>query len=235
MQVVILCGGKGTRMGNDELPKPLFAIGKKPLLWHLMRSYQSYGFREFVLCVGYKGALIRKYFSGCREWKVTCVDTGLNTPTGGRIKKVASCIKGEQFLATYGDGLSDIHIGRLVKFHLAHKRVATITAVRPLSPFGLMGINAHTSAVTHFQEKPRLDHWINGGFFVFHRRVFDYLREDDVLEKETFGRLIRDKAMVAYKHAGFWVCMDTYKDNLRLNQLWKESRAPWAVWKARSR
>lgn len=231
MQVVILCGGKGTRMGDDELPKPLFVIGDKPILWHIMRIYAHYGFKNFVLCLGYKGSKIKSYFSGIKEWKIKFVDTGLNTNTGGRIKKAKDYIKGECFFATYGDGLADIDLYKLLDFYKTHNKIATLTAVKPFSSFGIVGIDAHANTVTHFEEKPILDHWINGGFFVFHKDVFKYIKDNDILEKDTFTRIVKDRNLVAYKHEGFWECMDTYKDNLRLNQLWKEGKAPWAIWK----
>lgn len=231
MKVAILCGGKGTRMGKKELPKPLFLIGDKPILWHIMSIYASYGFKDFILCLGYHGNKIRDYFSAVKNWKIKFVDTGLDTNTGGRIKKIKGYIKEDCFLATYGDGLADINIGKLVKFHNSHKNIATITAVKPYSPFGIVGIDTHTNSVTHFEEKPILDHWINGGFFVFSKKVFDYIQDNAVLERDTFEKLIKDKNLNAYKHNGFWECMDTYKDNLRLNQLWIEGKAPWAVWK----
>jgi glucose-1-phosphate cytidylyltransferase len=233
MQVVILCGGRGTRMGNEELPKSLFTIGDKPILWHIMRLYAYYGFKNFILCLGYKGDSIKDYFSKMKEWNIKFLETGLDTNTGGRIKKIRSYIEGSLFFATYGDGLADINLKELLDFHKLHKKVATLTAVKPSSPFGIVGIDAHTNIVTHFEEKPILDHWINGGFFVFSEEIFKYLHDNDVLERDTFSRLARDKNLAAYKHNGFWECMDTYKDNLRLNQLWMSQKAPWALWKRR--
>jgi len=231
MQVVILCGGKGTRMGNDELPKALFRIGDRPILWHIMKIYAYYGFKDFILCLGYKGRKIKEYFSKTKDWKIRFVDTGLDTNTGGRIKKAKEYIEGDSFFATYGDGLADIDLGRLLDCHRLHRKVATLTVVKPASPFGIVGVDAYTNTVTHFEEKPILDHWINGGFFVFNKEIFKYLRENDILEKDTFGRVVKDKELVAYKHHGFWECMDTYKDNLKLNQLWSRKEAPWAFWK----
>lgn len=233
MQVVILCGGRGTRMGNDELPKAMFPIGGKPILWHIMKMYFHYGINDFILCLGYKADKIMDYFSKTKEWKIKFVETGLDTNTGGRIKKVKDYIKGECFLTTYGDGLADINLKKLLNFHKAHDKTATLTAVKPPSPFGIVGIDTHTNTVTHFEEKPILDHWINGGFFVFNKEIFHYIKENDILEKNTMARLVKNKELVAYKHNGFWECMDTYKDNLRLNQLWAEDKAPWALWKGR--
>lgn len=231
MKVVILCGGKGTRMGKEDLPKPLFLIDDKPILWHIMNIYAYYGFKDFIFCLGYQGNKIKDYFSKAKNWKIEFVDTGLDSNTGERIKKIKGYIKEDCFLSTYGDGLADINIKKLIKFHHSHKNIATITAVKPYSPFGIVSIDTYTNSVTHFEEKPILDHWINGGFFVFNKEVFRYLRDNDVLEKDTFGRLVKDKNLHAYKHEGFWECMDTYKDNLRLNQLWNNGEAPWAVWK----
>lgn len=233
MCVVILCGGKGTRMGKDlqGLPKALITIGDKPILWHIMKYYTYFGLNDFVLCLGYKGQDITRYFKNNNEFKIRFVDTGLETNTGGRIKKVERYVDSDIFLATYGDGLSNINIKSLLRFHKKHKRIATLTAARPRSAFGIIGIDAKSSAITHFEEKPFLDHWINGGFFVFNKEVFKYIKEGDILEKDSFRRLVRDKEAVAYKHRGFWECMDTYKDNLTLSELWASAKAPWALWK----
>ncbi len=232
MRVVILCGGKGTRMGKDleGLPKALITIGDKPILWHIMKCYAYFGFNDFVLCLGHKGQDIVKYFKNSHEFKIRFVDTGLETNTGGRIKKIERYIDSDIFFATYGDGLSDVNINSLLRFHKKHKRVATLTAASPRSTFGIIGIDSKSSAITHFEEKPLLDRWINGGFFVFNKEVFKYIKENDILERDSFARLVKDKESVAYKHHGFWECMDTYKDNLALNQLWVSGKAPWAVW-----
>ncbi|MFH1888570.1 MAG: sugar phosphate nucleotidyltransferase [Candidatus Omnitrophota bacterium] len=231
IQTVILCGGKGARMGFQDIPKPMFGIGERPILWHIMNIYAHYGFNDFILSLGYKKEIIKEYFRDYHEWHICFADTGLDTNTGGRIKKVERFIKGDTFFVTYGDGLSNINLNALLDFHKRHKKIATLASVRPYSQFGVMSIDAHTGVVTNFQEKPVLDHWINGGFFVFNREVFRYLKVTDILESDTFSRLVKDKNLVAYKHAGFWECMDTYKDNLRLNQLWKAGNAPWAVWR----
>ncbi|MDD5044237.1 MAG: sugar phosphate nucleotidyltransferase [Candidatus Omnitrophica bacterium] len=228
--VVILCGGKGTRMGNDELPKPMFRIGDKPMLSHIMSIYSHYGFNNFILALGYKKEKFREYFKGMHKWKIKFVDTGLETNTGGRIKKLESLIKSEIFLATYGDGLSDVDINKVLDYHLCRGKIATLVSVRPHSPFGIIGIDTHTDRVTHFEEKPMLDHWINGGFFVFNRSVFKYMGKNDILERDVLPSLAKDKNLLAYKHDGFWKCMDTYKDNLNLNELWKKGNAPWAAW-----
>lgn len=222
-------------MGNNEIPKCLYPIGDKPILWHIMHSYAYYGYKDFILCLGYKAAKIKDYFAKSKEWNITCVDTGVETNTGGRIKKIKEYITSDTFHATYGDGLSDINISKLVKFHSKHKQLATLSAVKPLSPFGIVGIDANSGAVTHFEEKPILDHWINGGFFVFKKEIFRYIHDNDILEKDSFERVVQNKALNAYKHDGFWTCMDTYKDNLRLNELWSSGNAPWAVWKGSQR
>lgn len=228
--VVVLCGGRGTRMGSEDVPKPMFKIGTRPILWHIMKIYESFGFKNFILLLGYKKEKIIKYFKNHKGWNIKFVDTGLDTNTAGRIKKIESFIKSDLFLVTYGDGLSDLNLQKLIDFHLRHKKIATLTSVRPYSQFGIMSINSHTNLVTHFKEKPLLDHWVNGGFFVFNREVFKYIKEDDILEKDTLIRLSKDKQLVAYKHQGFWMCMDTYKDNLLLNQLWNSKNVPWALW-----
>lgn len=233
MEVVILCGGRGTRMGDVELPKALFPIGGKPIIWHIMSIYAYYGFKDFILCLGYNGNKIKNYFLKTKNWNIKFIDSGLDTNTGGRIKKAKKFIKGEIFFGTYGDGLSNIDLNKLLRFHKLHNKVSTLTAVKPSSPFGIVGIDAHTNSVTHFEEKPILDHWINGGFFVFNKDIFKYIEKNDVLEKDTFNRLVKDKNLAAYKHSGFWECMDTYKDNLRLNQMIKDNNAPWVLWKGR--
>lgn len=233
--VVILCGGKGRRMGREDIPKPMFKIGSKPLLWHVMKYYECCGFRNFILLLGYKKEKIKKYFSSHNNWNIKFVDTGLDTNTGGRIKRIENLIKQEIFFATYGDGLANINLKKLLSFHLEHNKIATLTSVRPLSQFGIVSIDSHSNIVKRFEEKPVLDHWVNGGFFVFNRQVFKYLKSNDVLERETIARIIDDNQLAAYRHKGFWECMDTYKDNLRLNQLWDSGDAPWAVWQKKGR
>ncbi len=236
MQVVILCGGKGTRMGKDlqGLPKAMITIGDKPIIWHIMKYYACFGFNDFLLCLGYKGKDIIRYLRKRREFKIKFVNTGLNTNTGGRISMAEGYIKEDNFFATYADGLSNIDLNKLLAFHEAHRKAATLTAVKPPSPFGIVGIDTHTNTVTHFEEKPLLDHWINGGFFVFNKEIFKYLKSNDVLEKDTFKRVLKEKNLVAYKHNSFWECMDTYKDNLKLNQLWSDGNAPWKIWRGRN-
>lgn len=232
MQIVILCGGKGTRMGKnlEGLPKAMLPIGNKPIIWHIMKYYAHFGFNDFVLCLGYKGWDIVRFFRKNCGFKIQFVDTGLEVNTGGRIKKIKKHINSEVFFATYADGLADINLKALLKFHTMHKKIATLSAVRPHSTFGIVGIDSNSGLVTHFDEKPVLDHWINGGFFVFNKRVFKYLKEDDILERHSFNRLLKDKQVCAFKHRGFWKCMDTYKENLELNDLWNQKRAYWKVW-----
>lgn len=230
IQTVILCGGKGLRLGKGSLPKALVPIGEKPILWHIMSLYASYGLKDFVLCLGYGQERIREYFQRTKSWGITFVDTGVDTHTGGRIAKIRKYIKGDCFFVTYGDGLANIDLNKLLRFHKENKRAATITVAKPYSPFGVVGIEPKMNLVTHFEEKPLLDHWINAGFFVFNQRVFDYLKESHILEKDTFVCMAKHRQLCAYKHRGFWECMDTYKDNLRLNELWSNGRAPWALW-----
>ncbi len=230
IKTVILCGGKGTRMGRGELPKVLLPIGGKPILWHVMSIYSYFGFNDFILCLGYKGEKIKEHFSGLKKWNIIFADTGENTNTGDRIRKVREYIKEDYFFATYGDGLADINLPGSVSFHQKHKKIATITVARPFSQFGIVGVDPHTQTITHFEEKPILDHWINGGFFIFNQDIFKYLRDGDILEKDSFKRILRNKELNAFKHTGFWRCMDTYKDNLELNELWKKNKASWKIW-----
>jgi glucose-1-phosphate cytidylyltransferase len=245
MKTVILCGGRGTRL--DEMgklvPKALVPIGGRPVIWHLMRIFASQGFCDFILCLGYLGEKISDYFSAnsvgsdgrlavsCDglECRVTLVDTGLDTNTGGRLKAVQGDLENEDaFFVTYGDGLSDVGLKALIEFHRSHGRSATLTAVHPVSNFGLIELGDDGS-VKHFREKPILREWINGGFFVFQNAIFDHLHPDSVLEREPLESLARKGELMAYRHSGFWKCMDTYKDNLEMNELW-ETEAPWKVW-----
>ncbi|MCK9604185.1 MAG: sugar phosphate nucleotidyltransferase [Candidatus Omnitrophica bacterium] len=235
MKIVILCGGKGTRMGKDleGLPKALISVGDKPIIWHIMKYYSYFGLNDFILCLGYKGESVRKYFKNSREFKISFCDTGLETNTGARIKKIESLIDSDTFCATYGDGLANINLNKLLDFHKQHKKTATLTVVKPSSPFGIVGVDSHTNAVTHFEEKPILDHWINGGFFVFNKSIFRYLKGNNILEKDALPQLVKKGEIAAFKHAGFWECMDTYKDNLKLNQFVKDGNAPWIIWKGK--
>ena len=264
MKAVILCGGKGTRLREETefRPKPMVEIGSRPILWHIMKLYAAYGHSDFVLCLGYKGAMIKEYFlnyrsmvndcvvsigsqaqpavthldeSGDDQFNVTLADTGAETMTGGRLKRIEKYIEDETFMVTYGDGLSDVNLDDLLAFHRAHGKLATVTAIRPSSRFGLLDIEPG-GAVSQFREKPLEDEWINGGFFVFERGVFDYLDNDDecVLEQSPLMRLATDGELMAYQHPGFWHAMDTYRDTLHLNELWARGEAPWATWRTAS-
>jgi glucose-1-phosphate cytidylyltransferase len=231
--VVILCGGRGTRLQEHthSIPKPLVEVGGRPILWHIVRIYASQGFRRFVLCLGYKGELIEEFvqtpdFEGL---DIICAPTGLDTPTGGRIKLAGEHLGGGTFAATYGDGVADIDLDDLAGYHAQHGDLATMTVVRPLLQFGITELNGD-GRVRGFQEKPRSDHWINGGFFCFEPGVLEYLEESSVLEREPLERLAADGQLHAYRHEGFWDCMDTYKDAVLLNDLWEQDRAPWKVW-----
>ena len=232
MKAVILCGGRGTRLGESgrSVPKALINIGEKPIIWHLMSNYAHYGIRDFVLCLGFLGDEIKvNPLLNSTDWNVTFVDTGLDTNTGGRLRQVADYLMGEDtFCVTYGDGLSDVNINSLTDFHRGHGRAATVTAIHPHSNFGIMDV-ADDGRITAFREKPVLKEWINGGFFVFNQQIFDQLGENDVLEREPFERLSDTGEMMAYKHEGFWKCMDTFKDNLEFEQLWSDG-GPWKVW-----
>jgi glucose-1-phosphate cytidylyltransferase len=235
MQTVVLCGGKGTRLGPafENVPKPLLPVGDHPILWHILKIYEAQGFRDFLLCVGHQGEQFVDYFAdppaSARAWNVHVLDTGLETPTGGRIKLCEELVEGDEFFATYGDGLANVDLGALLRFHRSHGRAATLTAARPRSSFGIVRVGDE-GRVTAFEEKPVVPDWVNGGFFVFSRRVFEYLDEDSTLEREPFERLVADGELMAFPHHGFWACMDTYKDNLRLNELWEHGAAPWKAW-----
>ena len=229
--VVILCGGRGTRLQADVpgLPKPLVEIGDRPILWHVIQIYATQGLRRFILCTGYKGELIER-FAEESEWpagvSVECVDTGLDTPTGGRIHRIGDRVRESTFLATYADGVADVDLARLQDFHHDHGRLATMTVVRPLLQFGVARING-ANDVVGFEEKPRSEHWINGGFFAFEPGALQYLTDSSVLEREPLEGLADDRQLRAYRHTGFWDCMDTYKDAVLLNDLWERGEAPW--------
>ncbi|NBK97656.1 MAG: glucose-1-phosphate cytidylyltransferase [Erysipelotrichia bacterium] len=257
MKVVLLAGGYGTRIAEetDIKPKPMVEIGGKPILWHIMKIYSYYGFNEFVVLLGYKGYYIKEYFANyflhqsdvtidlqtnSREvhsnnsepWKVTLVDTGLDTMTGGRIKRAQKYIGDEPFLLTYGDGVSDIDIAKTVAFHQKHGKALTMSAIQPEARFGNLAID-ETMNIRSFIEKPKTEAgWINGGFFVCEPKVFDYISDDEncIFEQAPLQNLAKDGEMFAYKHEGFWQPMDTLRDNQKLNKLWKENKAPWKVW-----
>lgn len=254
MKVVILCGGKGTRMREETeyRPKPLVEIGGKPILWHIMKIYSSYGFNDFILCVGYKGDMIKQYFmdmywrnndftldlSGDRKieyhtkeeenWNITIVNTGIETMTGGRLKQVEKYIDDEEFMFTYGDGLSDVNILELLEFHRKKGRIGTLTGVNPISTYGVMEIE--DGIVNAFKEKPILKDRVNGGFMVFNKEVFNYLgSEDCFFEQEPIRNLAKDKQLAVYEHDGFWVAIDTFKDVEAVNKLWDKGENLWST------
>jgi glucose-1-phosphate cytidylyltransferase len=231
--VAILCGGRGTRLREqtESIPKPLVEIGGRPILWHVMKIYASQGFRRFVLCTGYRGDLIADFVAGER-WpagaEMLCEDTGLDTPTGGRIARVRPLLDdGRTFAVTYGDGVADVDLAALARFHAERGRLATMTVVQPELQFGVAELDGD-GLVRGFAEKPRLDSWINGGFFCFEPGAFDYIGADSVLEREPLEGLAAAGQLAAYRHSGFWDCMDTYKDAVALNDLWAAGSAPWA-------
>jgi glucose-1-phosphate cytidylyltransferase len=255
MKVVILAGGKGSRLAEETIvrPKPLVEIGGKPILWHIMNIYASYGYKDFLIACGYKGELIKEYFlnffihntdyvinlkdgsretvNGCNlDWRIGVMDTGVETMTGGRVLRLKRHLNDETFLVTYGDGVGDIDIHALVAFHRRHGRLATVTAVHPPSRFGALVLD--NDAVLEFSEKPQAgEGWINGGFFVFEPAVFDYLRGDDeILEREPLERLAADRQLVAFRHGGFWQPMDTLREKQLLESLWASGKARWKTW-----
>jgi glucose-1-phosphate cytidylyltransferase len=255
MKVVLLAGGFGTRLSEETRykPKPMVEIGDRPILWHIMHIYAAAGFTDFIVALGYRGEIIKEYFlnyyylqhdlsidlssgrisvhHGMREqWSVQLVDTGLRTETGGRLKRLADWIGNETFLMTYGDGVACIDIQELVAFHRQHQKLATITAVRPPARFG--GLELNGTLVSSFVEKPQIgEGWINGGFFVLEPQVLDYIDGDHVFfERDPLDRLCADKQLAAYRHEGFWQCMDTLRDVQLLQTLWQTGDAPWKVW-----
>ena len=231
--MVILCGGRGTRLRErtESIPKALVEIGGRPILWHVVSIYSCQGFSRFLLLTGYRGELIADWASRT-AWpdgvEVECIDTGLETPTGGRIKLAEDRLEGA-FSLTYADGVADIDLSALSAFHRDGDALATVTVVRPELQFGVAHVDEN-DLVRGFHEKPRVDSWINGGFFCFEPAVFDYLTEDSVLEREPLERLAAEGQLRAYRHAGFWDCMDTYKDAVMLNDLWDSGDPPWRVW-----
>jgi glucose-1-phosphate cytidylyltransferase len=258
MKVVLLAGGHGTRLSEETevRPKPMVSIGGKPILWHIMKIYSSYGLNDFVILLGYKGYLIKEYFANyflhqsdvtidlgsnkmeilnnsSEPWKVTLIDTGLNTMTGGRIKKAQSLIGDESFMLTYGDGLANINIANLLKFHNNHEGAISITSAQPDARFGALEIDKKSNKVLSFKEKPKGDgSWINAGYFVCDRKVFDYINSDDqiIFEQDPLNSLARDGEMFTFKHDDFWMPMDTLRDKIKLNMLWDQNQAPWKIW-----
>jgi glucose-1-phosphate cytidylyltransferase len=229
---VILCGGRGTRLQEhtQEIPKPLVEIGGMPIVWHVIQLYAEQGFGRILLATGYKGELIERFVES-REWpsevRVECIDTGLETQTGGRIKLLAPQLSGQRaFCVTYADGLADVDLDALLAFHAGHGALATMTVVRPELQFGVTELGAR-GLVLGFHEKPRSEHWINGGFFCFDAGALDYVQTDGALERAPLERLAADGQLRAWRHEGFWDCMDTYKDAISLNDLWASGEAPW--------
>jgi glucose-1-phosphate cytidylyltransferase len=257
MKVVLLAGGMGTRIleESEARPKPMVEIGGKPILWHIMKIYSWYGFNDFIICCGYKGYMIKEYFANyflhmadvtidmlsnkmevhqknVEPWKVTLIDTGLNTMTGGRIKRIQPYVGKEAFMLTYGDGVSDINIKTLLAFHASHGKMLTLTAVQPSGKFGALDIDA-SGRVRSFQEKPKDDGaFINAGFFVLEPDVFEYIQAGDatIWERDPLEGIARDGQLMAFKHEGFWKPMDTLKDKLDLEAMWAKDAAQWKVW-----
>ena len=255
MKVVLLCGGFGTRLQEETevKPKPMIEIGRKPILWHIMKNYESQGFNNFVVALGYKGELIKEYFMHYRyrfgnmsirlktgdvmesgapdeDWLIHLLDTGLHTQTGGRVKRAAQYIGNDAFMMTYGDGLSNVNLAKLLEFHKSHGKLATMTAVRPPARFG--GISLSGDHVVRFEEKPQIgEGWINGGFFIFESKIIEYIERDEtILEREPLERLAKEGQLMAYRHEGFWQCMDTLRDVRLLEALWEKGTPAWKNW-----
>lgn len=256
MKTVILAGGLGTRISEEShlRPKPMIEIGGHPILWHIMKSYSSFGQNEFIICCGYKSYVIKEYFAdyylhnsdvtfdfrdgnimethtnSAEPWRVTLVDTGLNTMTGGRVKRVREYIGDEPFMLTYGDGVADVDVNKLMAFHKEHGKLATITAVQPEGRFGM--IDMEGAKINSFREKDKTDTgWINGGFMVLSPKILDYIKGDStILEREPLESLAADGELMAYRHKGFWQCMDTQRDKQLLEDLWDSGQAPWKRW-----
>lgn len=258
MKVVILAGGFGTRISEEShlKPKPMIEIGGNPILWHIMKSYSYYGYNDFIICLGYKGYAIKEFFADyylhtsdvtfdfanknkmtihnnvSEPWKVTLVDTGLNTMTGGRIKRIQKYVGNERFMLTYGDGVSDVNMNEIEAYHNNSGKYLTMTAIQPGGRFGVLDINDETNNIREFVEKSKEDGgWINAGFMVVEPEVFNYIEDDStVFEKEPLEKLAKEGNLMAYKHNGFWQCMDTQRDKGLLERLWRENRAPWKTW-----
>ncbi|MRX48650.1 glucose-1-phosphate cytidylyltransferase [Pedobacter puniceum] len=256
MKVVILAGGLGTRLSEETVlkPKPMVEIGGMPILWHIMKIYSSYGYNDFIICLGYKGYVVKEYFanyflhksdvtidlsnnslkvhdSQAEPWKITLVDTGNDSMTGGRIKRVQPHVGNEPFMVTYGDGVSDVNIKELVNFHQSHGKLCTVTAVQPSGRFGALNLSENQT-VQSFLEKPKGDGaWINGGFFVCQPKVFDYIKRDTtIFEKEPMENIAADGEMKAFNHSGFWKPMDTLRDKHELEEDWSNNKAKWKIW-----
>ena len=258
MKVVIFAGGLGTRISEEShlKPKPMIEIGDKPMLWHIMKTFSAQGFNDFIICLGYKGYVIKEYFfnyylhnsditielkdnkmavhnSNAEDFKVTLVDTGLHTKTAGRLQRIRQHVKDEDFILTYGDGLANVELNKLLAFHASHRKVATVTAIQPIGRFGVMHVD-EDRAVRVFKEKVKGDDgWINGGFFVLRPDVFNYLPDnaDDVMwEESPLQSLAKAEQLMAYQHLGFWKCMDALRDKIELEELWNSGNAKWKIW-----
>ena len=256
MRALILAGGLGTRLREETefKPKPMVQIGERPILWHIMKNLSAQGITDFCIATGYKGTVIKDYFlnygsqnvdislslgggsslvnHGVHDesgWNLTITNTGELTMTGGRIFRALQYLKDERFLCTYGDGLADINLEELIKFHLSHGKKATVTTVKPLTRFGILDFDA-SGIVTKFREKPIMDNWVNGGFFIFEPGIKEYLDKNCILEKEPLSNLVNDGELVAYQHKGFWQPMDTIRESEFLNDLWNKGKAPWKNW-----
>jgi glucose-1-phosphate cytidylyltransferase len=258
MKVVVLCGGAGTRLREETefRPKPMVEVGGRPILWHIMKTYAHYGFNDFVLCLGYRGNVIKEYFLNYEAmnndfticlgekskihyhdlhteqgFQVTLAETGPDSMTGGRIARIQKYVDGDTFLLTYGDGVSDVNIGQVLEFHKSHGKLATVTTVPPISRFGMIELT-DDSRVHSFNEKPKTDGWMSAGYFVLNRGVFDYIEGDDcIFERQPMERLAADGQLMAFRHDGFFFAMDTFREYQHLNELWSRGAAPWRVWR----
>ena len=255
MKAVILAGGLGTRLEEETTlkPKPMVEIGDKPIIWHIMKHFSQHGVNEFIICLGYKGYMLKEYFFNyalhnsdvtidlknndiqilkkqSEPWKISLVDTGQNTMTGGRLKRVSHLLADEDFFLTYGDGVSDVNLSQLVEFHKSHKKLATVTAVRPMGRFGALDLSG--DVVAKFEEKPKGDGgYINGGFFVLNKKVTEFIKDDSsIWEKEPLETIVQQSQLKAYRHEGFWYAMDTIRDKKYLQSLWEQNQAPWKTW-----
>ena len=256
MKAVILAGGLGTRLREETefKPKPMVEIGDRPIIWHIMKNLSSQGIQDFVICLGYKGDLIKDFFlnyetrthditislgsnkgiiqhsmNDSENWNVTLVNTGQNTLTGGRINRIKPFVENERFLCTYGDGLANINLENLLRFHISHGRIATVTSVRPTNRFGALEIDSQ-NFVANFSEKPKFDKWVNGGFFIFEPEIFGYLNNESSLEREPLEALSKNHELLSYKHDGYWQPMDTYREVQELNLIWNSGQAAWKNW-----
>lgn len=255
MKVVLLCGGKGTRLREETeyKPKPMVEVGGRPILWHIMKNYASYGFNEFILCLGYKQECVRQFFLNyefmnndftihlnskektlhhyrhSEDWEVTLVDTGLETPKGGRLKLIEPYVDRDTFMVTYGDGVADVNIKELCAYHKAHQKLATFTGVHPVSRFATVKVDGQ-GQVSSWKEKRQIEEYVNAGFFVFNREIFKYLKKNEELEEGPMERLTAKGQVVMFRHEGFWQCMDTFRDHQLLESIWNSGKAPWKTW-----